>query len=175
MVDIRSATAEIRRGKKIEEEEETTGQKYKVHICICLYFPEVIIHYAPASKISTAVAIKRCVRNNTLDAFVAYLSGCRVSRVGLFVAGRTPARTSIMHKSLLVLRHLSRPILYITPRELALARFEVPYSSVTTLCPYCSSSRGSRCVKRLFLIARQLGLCMALGMPRAVSEFICGH
>jgi len=30
MVDIQSATAEIRRGKKkkIEEEEETTGQKY---------------------------------------------------------------------------------------------------------------------------------------------------
>jgi len=27
MVDIQSATAEIRRGKK-EEEEETTGQKY---------------------------------------------------------------------------------------------------------------------------------------------------
>ena len=28
MADIQSATAEIRRGKKIEEEEETTGQKY---------------------------------------------------------------------------------------------------------------------------------------------------
>jgi len=37
MVDIQSATAEIRRGKKEEEEdeeeEETTGQKYNVHIC----------------------------------------------------------------------------------------------------------------------------------------------
>ena len=39
MVDIQSATAEIRRGKKKieeeeeEEEEETTGQKYNVHIC----------------------------------------------------------------------------------------------------------------------------------------------
>jgi len=32
MVDILSATAEIRRGKK-EEEEETTGQKYNVRIC----------------------------------------------------------------------------------------------------------------------------------------------
>jgi len=32
MVDIQSATAEIRRGKT-EEEEETTGQKYNVHIC----------------------------------------------------------------------------------------------------------------------------------------------
>jgi len=31
MVDIHSATAEIRRGKK--EEEETTGQKYNVRIC----------------------------------------------------------------------------------------------------------------------------------------------
>jgi len=28
MVDIQSATAEIRRGKKIDEEEETTGQIY---------------------------------------------------------------------------------------------------------------------------------------------------
>jgi len=37
MVDIRSPTAEIRRGKKEEEErkknEETTGQKYNVRIC----------------------------------------------------------------------------------------------------------------------------------------------
>jgi len=35
MVDNCSATAEIRRGKKEgeEEEEETTGQKYNVHIC----------------------------------------------------------------------------------------------------------------------------------------------
>jgi len=44
MVDIQSATAEIRRGKKKErkkerkkeeeeEEEETTGRKYNVHIC----------------------------------------------------------------------------------------------------------------------------------------------
>jgi len=33
MVDSQSATAEIRRGKKkIEEEEETTGQKYNVRI-----------------------------------------------------------------------------------------------------------------------------------------------
>jgi len=32
MVDIQSATAEIRRGKKKEEEEET-GQKYNVRIC----------------------------------------------------------------------------------------------------------------------------------------------
>jgi len=31
MVDIQSATAEIRRGKK--KIEETTGQKYNVHIC----------------------------------------------------------------------------------------------------------------------------------------------
>jgi len=31
MVDIHSATAEIRRGKK--EEEETTGQKYNVRMC----------------------------------------------------------------------------------------------------------------------------------------------
>jgi len=28
MADIQSATAEIMQGKKIEEEEETTGQKY---------------------------------------------------------------------------------------------------------------------------------------------------
>ena len=34
MVDIQSATAEIRRGKKEEEEEaETTGQKYNARIC----------------------------------------------------------------------------------------------------------------------------------------------
>jgi len=34
MVDIQPATAEIRRGKKMEEEEEeTTGQKYNVRIC----------------------------------------------------------------------------------------------------------------------------------------------
>jgi len=36
MVDIQSATAEIRRGKKKErkiEEEETTGQKYNIRIC----------------------------------------------------------------------------------------------------------------------------------------------
>jgi len=36
MVDIQSATAEIKRGKKKErkiEEEETTGQKYNVCIC----------------------------------------------------------------------------------------------------------------------------------------------
>jgi len=35
MVDIQSATAEIRRGKKKkkEEEEETTGQKYNVRSC----------------------------------------------------------------------------------------------------------------------------------------------
>jgi len=32
MVDIHSAIAEIRRGKK-EEEDETTGQKYNVCIC----------------------------------------------------------------------------------------------------------------------------------------------
>jgi len=32
MVDIQSATAEIRRGKK-EEEEETTGQKCNARIC----------------------------------------------------------------------------------------------------------------------------------------------
>jgi len=31
MVDIQSATAEIRREK--EEEEQTTGQKYNVRIC----------------------------------------------------------------------------------------------------------------------------------------------
>jgi len=31
MVDIQSATAEIRRGNK--KEEETTGQKYNVRIC----------------------------------------------------------------------------------------------------------------------------------------------
>jgi len=33
MVDIQSPTAEIRRGKKKEKEEETTGQKYNVRIC----------------------------------------------------------------------------------------------------------------------------------------------
>jgi len=37
MVDIHSATTEIKRGKKEEErrkkKEETTGQKYNVHIC----------------------------------------------------------------------------------------------------------------------------------------------
>jgi len=34
MVDIQSATAEIRRGKKKkEEEEETTGRKYNVQLC----------------------------------------------------------------------------------------------------------------------------------------------
>jgi len=32
MVDIQSATADIRRGKKIEEE-ETAGQKYDVRLC----------------------------------------------------------------------------------------------------------------------------------------------
>jgi len=35
MVDIHSATAEIREGKRKEEErkiEETTGQKYNIHI-----------------------------------------------------------------------------------------------------------------------------------------------
>jgi len=32
MIGIHSATAEIRRGKK-EEQEETTGQKYNVRIC----------------------------------------------------------------------------------------------------------------------------------------------
>jgi len=34
MVDVQSAAAEIRRGKKIrKKEEETTGQKYDVRIC----------------------------------------------------------------------------------------------------------------------------------------------
>jgi len=33
MVDIQSATAEIRQGKKDRETEETTGQKYNVRIC----------------------------------------------------------------------------------------------------------------------------------------------
>jgi len=34
MVDMHSATAEIRRGKKKKkEEEETTGRKYNVRIC----------------------------------------------------------------------------------------------------------------------------------------------
>jgi len=34
MVDIQSPTAEIRRGRKIEERKiETTGQKYNVRIC----------------------------------------------------------------------------------------------------------------------------------------------
>jgi len=35
MVEIQSATAEIRQGKKErrKEEEETTGQKYNVRIC----------------------------------------------------------------------------------------------------------------------------------------------
>jgi len=34
MVDIHSATAEIRRGKKMKKKkEETTEQKYNVHIC----------------------------------------------------------------------------------------------------------------------------------------------
>jgi len=34
MVDIHSATAEIRQGKKEERKiEETTGQKYNVRIC----------------------------------------------------------------------------------------------------------------------------------------------
>jgi len=34
MLDIQSATAEIRRGKKERKiEEETTGQKYNVRIC----------------------------------------------------------------------------------------------------------------------------------------------
>jgi len=32
MVDIQSATAEIRRGKK-DRKKETTGQKYNVRIC----------------------------------------------------------------------------------------------------------------------------------------------
>jgi len=32
MVDIQSATADIRRGKKMKEE-ETTGQKYNARIC----------------------------------------------------------------------------------------------------------------------------------------------
>jgi len=33
MADIQSATAEIRRGKKKIEQEETTGRKYNVRIC----------------------------------------------------------------------------------------------------------------------------------------------
>jgi len=33
MVDIQCATAEIRRGKKKEEEQETTGQKYNIRTC----------------------------------------------------------------------------------------------------------------------------------------------
>jgi len=34
MVDIQSATAEIRRGKKDEgKKEQTTGQKYNVRMC----------------------------------------------------------------------------------------------------------------------------------------------
>jgi len=33
MVDIQSATAEIRRGIKKESKKETTGQKYNVRIC----------------------------------------------------------------------------------------------------------------------------------------------
>ena len=33
MVDIQSATAEIRRGKKQELKKEETGQKYNVRIC----------------------------------------------------------------------------------------------------------------------------------------------
>jgi len=33
MVDIQSATSNTRRGKKEEEQEETTGQKYNVRIC----------------------------------------------------------------------------------------------------------------------------------------------
>jgi len=39
MVDIQSATTEIRRGKKKEERkkiEETTGQKYRPNIRMCL-------------------------------------------------------------------------------------------------------------------------------------------
>jgi len=33
MVDIQSATAEIRRGKKEEERKKETGQKYNVRTC----------------------------------------------------------------------------------------------------------------------------------------------
>jgi len=33
IVDIQSATAEIKRGKKRKKEEEETGPKYDVHIC----------------------------------------------------------------------------------------------------------------------------------------------
>jgi len=33
MVDIQSPMAEVRQGKKKEEKEETTEQKYNVHIC----------------------------------------------------------------------------------------------------------------------------------------------
>jgi len=33
MAEIQSATAEIRRGQKKKKIEETTGQKYNVHIC----------------------------------------------------------------------------------------------------------------------------------------------
>jgi len=33
MVDIQSATAEIRRGKEKDRKIETTGQKYNVRIC----------------------------------------------------------------------------------------------------------------------------------------------
>jgi len=33
MVDIQSATAEIRRGKKKERKKKETGQKYDVRIC----------------------------------------------------------------------------------------------------------------------------------------------
>jgi len=33
VIDIQSAMAEIRRGKKKKEEEKTKGQKYNVRIC----------------------------------------------------------------------------------------------------------------------------------------------
>jgi len=33
MVDIQSATAEIRRGKKKKKKKKETGQKYNVRIC----------------------------------------------------------------------------------------------------------------------------------------------
>jgi len=33
MVDIQSATAEIKRGKKEDRRKKETGQKYNVHIC----------------------------------------------------------------------------------------------------------------------------------------------
>ena len=63
MVDIQSATAEIRRGKK-KEEEETTGQNIMsasairgaacvcVCVCVCVFLSSLLLFYGLLSEIN---------------------------------------------------------------------------------------------------------------------------